>query len=124
MPILKLYQGLTQVQVNEEMADDAPDFKITTDLVKPLHYAPSELYHYLDAVLKPGSRHDQNNLKYVTDAAFIGENFDFNSVPFTAKLKDFEAKMAFARNLVSDLNRHVAVNINTQDLTFELLFVD
>ncbi|EEN79650.1 hypothetical protein Q777_GL002591 [Lacticaseibacillus rhamnosus DSM 20021 = JCM 1136 = NBRC 3425] len=124
MPILKLYQGLTQVQVNEEMADDAPDFKITTDLVKPLHYAPSELYHYLDAVLKPGSRHDQNNLKYVTDAAFIGENFDFNSVPFTAKLKDFEAKMAFARNLVSDLNRHVAVNINTQDHTFELLFVD
>ena len=102
---MKLYQGLTQVQVNEEMADDAPDFKITTDLVKPLHYAPSELYHYLDAVLKPGSRHDQNNLKYVTDAAFIGENFDFNSVPFTAKLKDFEAKMAFARNLVSDLNR-------------------
>ncbi len=78
---MKLYQGLTQVQVNEEMADDAPDFKITTDLVKPLHYAPSELYHYLDAVLKPGSRHDQNNLKYVTDAAFIGENFDFNSVP-------------------------------------------
>ena len=124
MPILKLYQGLTQVQVNEEMADDAPDFKITTDLVKPLHYAPSELYHYLDAVLKPGSRHDQNNLKYVTDAAFIGENFDFNSVPFTAKMKDFEAKMAFARNLVSDLNRHVAVNINTQDHTFELLFVD
>jgi hypothetical protein len=124
VPILKLYQGLTQVQVNEEMADDAPDFKITTDLVKPLHYAPSELYHYLDAVLKPGSRHDQNNLKYVTDAAFIGENFDFNSVPFTAKLKDFEAKMAFARNLVSDLNRHVAVNINTQDHTFELLFVD
>ena len=121
---MKLYQGLTQVQVNEEMADDAPDFKITTDLVKPLHYAPSELYHYLDAVLKPGSRHDQNNLKYVTDAAFIGENFDFNSVPFTAKLKDFEAKMAFARNLVSDLNRHVAVNINTQDHTFELLFVD
>ena len=121
---MKLYQGLTQVQVNEEMADDAPDFKITTDLVKPLHYAPSELYHYLDAVLKPGSRHDQNNLKYVTDAAFIGENFDFNSVPFTAKMKDFEAKMAFARNLVSDLNRRVAVNINTQDLTFELLFVD
>ena len=39
-------------------------------------------------------------------------------------MKDFEAKMAFARNLVSDLNRHVAVNINTQDLTFELLFVD
>ena len=79
---MKLYQGLTQVQVNEEMADDAPDFKITTDLVKPLHYAPSELYHYLDAVLKPGSRHDQNNLKYVTDAAFIGENFDFNSSRF------------------------------------------
>ena len=121
---MKLYQGLTQVQVNEEMADDAPDFKITTDLVKPLHYAPSELYHYLDAVLKPGSRHDQNNLKYVTDAAFIGENFDFNSVPFSAKLKDFEAKMAFARNLVSDLNRHVAVTLNTHDHTFELLFVD
>ncbi|ARY92156.1 MULTISPECIES: hypothetical protein [Lacticaseibacillus] len=121
---MKLYQGLTQVQVNEEMADDAPDFNITTDLVKPLHYSPSELYRYLDAVLKPGSRHDQNNLKYVTDAAFIGENFDFNSVPFTAKLKDFESKMAFARNLVSDLNRHVSVNINTKDHAFELLFVD
>gem|GEM_PF-452725 len=124
MPTLKLYQGLIQVQVNEEMADDAPDFNITTDLVKPLHYSPSELYRYLDAFLNPGSRNDQNNLKYVTDAAFIGENFDFNSVPFTAKLKDFEFKMAFARNLVSDLNRHVSVNINTKDHAFELLFVD
>lgn len=121
---MKLYQGLTQVQVNEEMADDTPDFTITTDLPKPLHYSPSELYHYLDAVLKPGSRHDQNNLKYVTDAAFIGENFDFNSIPYTAKLKDFEEKMAFARNLVSDLNRHVSVNLNTKSHTFELLFVD
>jgi len=124
VPTLKLYQGLIQVQVNEEMADDAPDFNITTDLVKPLHYSPSELYRYLDAFLNPGSRNDQNNLKYVTDAAFIGENFDFNSVPFTAKLKDFEFKMAFARNLVSDLNRHVSVNINTKDHAFELLFVD
>jgi len=32
--------------------------------------------------------------------------------------------MAFARNLVSDLNRHVSVNLNTKNHTFELLFVD
>lgn len=80
---MKLYTGLTTVQVHEEMADDAPDLQNYTDSVKPLHYAPTELVLYLDAVLKPGSRHDTKHLKYDSDAAYFGENFDLHSVPFT-----------------------------------------
>ncbi|WP_179394438.1 hypothetical protein [Lacticaseibacillus absianus] len=121
---MKLYQGLTQVHVNDNLADDAPDFTITTELDKPLNFPPSLLYHYIDAVLKPGSRHDQNNLMYVTDPAFIGENYDFTSIPETSILKDFEEKMSFARRLVADLNRHVAVNIDLAKHEFQLLFVD
>ncbi|WP_125703851.1 hypothetical protein [Lacticaseibacillus daqingensis] len=121
---MKLYQGLTQVHVNDALADDAPDFKITTELTKPLNFTPSLLYHYIDAVLQPGSRHDQNNLLYVTDPAFIGENFDFSSIEETHVLKDFEEKMAFARRLVADLNRHIAVNIDLTKHEFQLLFVD
>ena len=56
---MKLYQGLTQVQINEEFAGEANGYKITTTLEKPLNYEPAILYQYLDAVLKPGSRHDQ-----------------------------------------------------------------
>ncbi|WP_262315429.1 hypothetical protein [Lacticaseibacillus parakribbianus] len=121
---MKLYQGLTQVQVNETLADDAPGFAITTELDKPLNFPPTLLYHYIDAVLRPGSRHDENNLLYVTDPAFIGENFDFASLSETAVLTDFESKMNFARKLVADLNRHVAVNIDVTKHEFQLLFTD
>ncbi|MCX2455783.1 hypothetical protein [Lacticaseibacillus nasuensis] len=120
---MKLYQGLTQVQVDDEMADDTT-FTITTELSKPLNFSPSDLYRYVDSVLKPGSRHDQNNLKFVTDPAFIGENYDYTSTPLTAKLTDFEQKMNFARAVVADLNRHVSVNIDTAHHEFQLLFVD
>lgn len=121
---MKLYQGLTQVQVNDNMASDAQDFTITTELTKPLHYSPSLLYHYIDAVLKSGSRHDQNNLRFVSDPAFIGENYDFKSNAQTATITDFEDKMAFARNVVEDLNRHIAINLDTKQHKFELIFVD
>ncbi|MFD1431143.1 hypothetical protein [Lacticaseibacillus yichunensis] len=121
---MKLYQGLTQVQVNDVLADDAPAFTITTDLQKPLNFSPDDLYHYIDSVLKPGSRHDENNLKFVTDPAFIGENYDFASIPLTAGLKDFESKMTFARKLVADLNRHISINIDITKHEFQLLFVD
>lgn len=121
---MKLYQGLTQVQINDTMVDDEPHFTITTDLQKPLNFNPSELYHYIDSVLKPGSRHDQNNLRFVTDPAFIGENYDFTSTPFTAKLTEFEDKMAFARKVVADLNRHVSVNLDTTKHEFQLIFTD
>lgn len=121
---MKLYQGLTQVQVNDTMVDDEPHFTITTDLEKPLNYDPSALYHYIDSVLKPGSRHDENNLKFVTDPAFIGENYDFASTPLTQTLTDFESKMAFARKVVQDLNRHVSINIDIEKHEFQLLFTD
>lgn len=65
---MKLYQALTQVTLNTQMVDDLPDFQITTVLDQPLNFAPTQLYHYIDAVLKSGSRHDENNLLYVTDA--------------------------------------------------------
>ncbi|WP_225049056.1 hypothetical protein [Lacticaseibacillus kribbianus] len=121
---MKLYQGLTQVQVNEQLADDVPGFTVRTDLEKPLNFPTTLLYHYIDAVLRPGSRHDENNLLYVTDAAFIGENFDFASLTETAVLTDFESKMNFARKIVADLNRHVAVNLDTTKHEFQLLFTD
>ncbi|MFD1440430.1 hypothetical protein [Lacticaseibacillus hegangensis] len=121
---MKLYQGLTQVQVNDSLVDDAPNFTIQTELDKPLNFAPTTLFHYIDSVLKPGSRHDQNNLRFVTDPAFIGENFDYSSIPETKAYKDFEDKMNFARNMVQDLNRHVAVNIDTKNNEFQLVFVD
>lgn len=120
---MKLYQGLTQVQVNDEMADDT-SFTITTENTKPLNFSPSDLYRYVDSVLKPGSRHDQNNLLFVTDPAFIGENYDYTSIPLTAKLTDFEQKMGFARAVVADLNRHVSVNVDVQKKQFQLIFVD
>ncbi|MHA3066889.1 hypothetical protein [Lacticaseibacillus saniviri] len=121
---MKLYQGLTQVTLNTEMADDSPNYTITTQLTAPLHYTPSELYHYIDAVLRAGSRHDENNLRFVTDAAFIAENYDFDKVAFTAKLTDFEDKMAFARNIVADLNRHISINIDLDKHEYQLIFVD
>ena len=121
---MKLYQGLTQVQINVEFSGEANGYKITTTLEKPLNYEPAILYQYLDAVLKPGSRHDQNNFRYVTDPGFIGENYDYQSVPFTSHMTDFDEKMAFARKLVADLNRHLSVNVKPADSEIELIFVD
>lgn len=121
---MKLYQALTQVTINGQMVDDNPDFTITTDLEKPLHYTPSELYHYIDFVLKPGSRHDQNNLNFVTDAAFIAENFDFAKFSKDRSLFSFEGKMQAARHIVADLNRHVTANLNVPEHQFQLVFVD
>jgi hypothetical protein len=121
---MKLYQALTQVTINDALVDDAPDFTIKTDLVAPLHFTPSELYHYIDSVLKPGSRHDQNNLSFVTDAAFIAENYDFTVFAAQSKFFDFEAKMKAARSIVTDLNRHVSVNIDCKQREYQIQFVD
>lgn len=121
---MKLYQGLTQVQINEQFAGQATGYKLSTTLDKPLNYDPTILYQYLDTVLKPGSRHDENNLRYVTDPGYIGENFNYQSVPFTSHMTEFDEKMAFARKLVADLNRHLSVNIKPEDETIELVFVD
>jgi hypothetical protein len=122
--VLKLYQSLTQVQINEQFAGQATGYKLSTALDKPLNYDPTILYQYLDTVLKPGSRHDENNLRYVTDPGYIGENFNYQSVPFTLHMTEFDEKMAFARKLVADLNRHLSVNIKPEDETIELVFVD
>lgn len=121
---MKLYQALTQVTIDETMIDDNPAYTITTDLQKPLHFTPSELYHYIDSVLRPGSRHDQNNLSFVTDAAFIAENYDFAAFAANKGLFKFEAKMKAARHIVTDLNRHVTVNLDTKAQHFQLVFVD
>ncbi|KAF0392752.1 hypothetical protein GBO69_07450 [Pediococcus pentosaceus] len=107
---MKLYQSLTQVQINEQFAGQATGYKLSTTLDKPLNYDPTILYQYLDTVLKPGSRH--------------GENFNYQSVPFTLHMTEFDEKMAFARKLVADLNRHLSVNIKPEDETIELVFVD
>jgi len=122
--ILKLYQALTQVTLDDTMVDDSPSFTITTQLTKPLSYTPSQLYHYIDAVLEPGSRHDRSNLNFVTDPIYIGENYDFQKVDFTKDLVGFEDKMAFARYIVADLNRHVSVNIDLTKHEYQLVFVD
>ncbi|WP_127848473.1 hypothetical protein [Lacticaseibacillus hulanensis] len=121
---MKLYQALTQVTINSSMVDDAPSFTIKTFLNQPLHFTPSELYHYIDSVLKPGSRHDQNNLKYVADAAFITENYNFKLFAAKNQMYTFEAKMEAARDLVTDLNRHVSVNLDLSKQEYQLLFVD
>ena len=52
--VLKLYQSLTQVQINEQFAGQATGYKLSTTLDKPLNYDPTILYQYLDTVLKPG----------------------------------------------------------------------
>ncbi len=121
---MKLYQALTQVTVNTNTVDDIPEFTISTKLTQPLHFTPSELYHYIDSVLRAGSRHDQNNLKFVTDAAFIAENYDFAVFAAQNNFFNFEAKMEGARDIVTDLNRHVSVNIDLQKHEYQLNFVD
>ena len=39
-------------------------------------------------------------------------------------MTDFDEKMAFARKLVADLNRHLSVNVKPADSEIELIFVD
>ena len=51
-------------------------------------------------------------------------NYDYQSVPFTSHMTDFDEKMAFARKLVADLNRHLSVNVKPADSEIELIFVD
>ena len=122
--LMKLYQALTQIQINGQLIDTASDFTVTESLTAPLNFTPAQLTSYIDAVLKPGSRHDENNLRFVTDPGFIGENFDFLSYPLTQDLSNFEQKMQFARQIVADLNRHVAVNVDTNKTEFQIIFVD
>lgn len=121
---MKLYQALTQVTLNNQMVDDLPDFSIQVILEKPLNYAPTTLYHYIDAALKSGSRHDENNLKLVTDAIFITENFSFKDTDFEQAAQSFEARVTLARKIVADLNRHVSVNLDLKARAFQLIFVD
>ncbi len=121
---MKLYQALTQVTLNTQMVDDLPDFQITTVLDQPLNFAPTQLYHYIDAVLKSGSRHDENNLLYVTDAIFITENYNFKQTEFAALAISFEERVTLARKIVADLNRHVSVNLDLVQHEFQLIFVD
>ena len=121
---MKLYQALTQVTVNGIMVDDDPGFHIVTNFQKPLNFDPDTLYHYIDSVLKSGSRHDENNLKYVSDAAFISENFNYNQHAFSQNVKTFDDKITFARSVVADLNRHLSVNLDFSKKEFQLIFVD
>lgn len=60
----------------------------------------------------------------MTDPGYIGENFNYQSVPFTSHMTEFDEKMAFARKLVADPNRHLSVNIKPEDETIEQVFVD
>lgn len=121
---MKLYQALTQVTLNNQMVDDLPDFIIKAILEKPLTFSPSMLYHYIDTVLKTGSRHDENNLKFVTDAIFITENFNFKATDFEQYAQSFEERVTLARQIVTDLNRHVSVNLDLTQHEFQLIFVD
>ncbi|KRN29046.1 hypothetical protein IV38_GL001262 [Lactobacillus selangorensis] len=121
---MKLYQALTQITIDDVMVDDNPTFTIETQLQKPLHFSPDLLFHYIDAVLKPGSRHDENNLNYVSNASFITENFEYSKYDFSKSLKDFDDRVEFARNVVADLTRHVTINIDLEKRQFQLKFSD
>ena len=121
---MKLYQALTQVTVNAQYLNDSDTYRIETKLKKPLHFSTNQLYQYINTVLRPGSRHDQNNLSFVVDAAFIAENYDFTAFAANNTLFTLEDKVAAARSIVADLNRHVSVNIDDEDRVVELLFVD
>lgn len=121
---MKLYQALTQVTVDDTMIDDVTNFKITTQLEAPLHFTPGQLYHYIDAVLKSGAHHEENNLRYVTDAAFIAANYDYRKNDFTASLQAFDDKVTFAQQIVLDLNRHCSVNVYPDKREFQIIFVD
>ncbi|KRM24265.1 hypothetical protein [Latilactobacillus graminis] len=121
---MKLYQALTQVTLNTNLVNDLPDFQITPILSQPLNFSPTQLYHYIDAVLKSGSRHDENNLLYVTDAIFITENYHFQQTEFAVSAESFEDRITLARKIVADLNRHVSVNLDLTHHVFQLIFVD
>ncbi|MEJ1344052.1 hypothetical protein QY882_02005 [Latilactobacillus sakei] len=121
---MKLYQALTQVTLNAQMVDDLVGFQIKPILEKPLNFDPTDLYHYIDTTLKAGSRHDENNLLFVTDAIFITENFNFKGTVFEAYAQSFEERVTLAHQIVADLNRHVSVNIDLAKHEFQLVFVD
>ena len=121
---MKLYQALTQVTVDDAMIDDVTNFKITTELQTPLHFTPRQIYHYIDSVLNPGAHHDENNLRFVTDASFIAANYDYQKNDFTANAKAFDDKVAFAQRITLDLNRHCSVNVYPEKKEFQIIFVD
>lgn len=122
MAQLKLYQALTQVTLNNELAGQSANFHVTIDTTAPLHHELPTLYHYIHSVLKPGASHKDNNLKYVSDHIFILENFDFNAHRFTQHLKTPAEQASFAYNLVEDLNRHLTLNLDLPNQEVQLLF--
>ncbi|KRK18919.1 hypothetical protein FD22_GL001980 [Loigolactobacillus coryniformis subsp. coryniformis KCTC 3167 = DSM 20001] len=121
---MKLYQALTQVTLNDQLAGQATNFHVTLDTAKPLYHDLPTLYHYIDSVLKPGASHKDNNLKYVSDHIFILENFDFDAHEFTRELKTPDAQATFAYNLVQDLNRHLTINLDLLEQEVQLLFAN
>ncbi|WP_040536168.1 hypothetical protein [Schleiferilactobacillus shenzhenensis] len=121
---MKLYQALTQVTIADTMIDDVADYQVHTVLRTPLHFTPRQIYHYIDAVLKPGARHDENNLRFVTDASFIAMHYDYQQTDFTAHAKTFDDKVTFAHQIVTDLNRHCSVNVDPEKKIFQIIFVD
>lgn len=121
---MKLYQALTQITINTNMIDDEPDYQLVIKADRAPHYPASKLYAYIESVLRPGSRHDQNNLAFVTDAAFIAENYDFTVFAADMHAFNLEDKLGVARNIVADLNRHVSVNFDTKHEEVQLLFAN
>lgn len=121
---MKLYQALTQITIDTKMIDTATNFKLVMEADHKPHYPAKQLYAYIESVLRPGSRHDQNNLAFVTDAAFIAENYDFTVFAADMHAFNLEDKLGVARNIVADLNRHVSVNIDTKRHEVQMLFVN
>ncbi|GAF38741.1 hypothetical protein FC83_GL002008 [Agrilactobacillus composti DSM 18527 = JCM 14202] len=121
---MKLYQALTQITLDDHLIDAYTEYTVTVQAKSPLNYTPEELYSYIDSVLAPGSFHEENNLRFVSDPSFISSNYDFNANPFTAQFTAFEDKVAFSQKVVDDLNRHLSVNIDGDKHEFQLIFVD
>lgn len=121
---MKLYQALTQVTIDNHLVDSYTNYTVTTQATRPLNYQPSDLYAYVESVLAPGSFHQENNLRYVTDPSFISSNYDFHANEFTAQFTAFEDKVAFSQKVVDDLSRHLTINIDEDKHELQLIFVD
>lgn len=121
---MKLYQALTQVTIDNHLIDTYPNHTVVVQATRPLNYQPAELYAYIESVLAPGSFHQENNLRYVTDPSFISSNYDFTANQFTKQFTAFEDKVAFSQKVVADLNRHLTINIDQDKKEVQLIFVD
>ena len=119
---MKLYQALTQVTLNNELAGQSANFHVTIDTTAPLHHELPTLYHYIHSVLKPGASHKDNNLKYVSELIFLLENLDFYDHRFSEHLKTPAALDCFAYYFVVDLNRHLTLNLDLPNQEVQLLF--